>query len=323
MEIIRGLENVTRVAGVALTVGSFDGLHLGHQRILKRMSTTGDPVTILTFNPHPQALLRPGVTPPPLLTSFEERIELFAKYGAERLIIAQFTREFAKMSAEEFVENILVNLIGMEHIFVGPTHGFGRNRKGDVNLLRELGTRLNFSVEVIEAVGRFSAVVSSSRIRKSLLAGDALTAWRCLGRPFYLLGTVIKGDARGKILGFPTANLHLEEPGKLIPPAGVYATIVEVDGVRWPSISHFGPRPTFKDAVPSVETHIIGFDADIYGKKLGLGVIDRMRDIITFASPADLVRQMQQDRILARKRLAELGFSADARMRLQRYGQIS
>lgn len=322
MEIFYGLENVTCQNDALVTVGAFDGLHLGHQRILKKMSSDGDRITIVTFDPHPQTVIRPNISPPPLITTFEERIGLFKKHGVNRLVVINFTQEFAQITAEKFVEDILVKTIGMERIYVGPNHGFGRGRKGNVQLLKELGEKFNYQVEVLEAVNRFNIVISSSQIRKMLLAGDMLTAWRCLSRPLYLHGKVIPGDGRGRKLGFPTANLELLEPGKLMPPPGVYATVVEVDNYRYPSVSHFGERPTFPGAAPSIETHIIGFDGNIYDHTLQLGMIDRLRDIGAFPNPQMLVKQMLMDRAYSKRRLAELGFSNDARMRMQRYGKI-
>lgn len=322
MEIIHGLENVSREPETTLSVGSFDGLHLGHQRIIKRMHSTGGPVTVLTFDPHPQSVVRPDSKAPPLLTSFDERVVLFEKLGVEKLIITKFDKKFARFSPEEFVKKVLIDTIGIAHIFVGPHHGFGHGRKGNTDLLRELGQKLGFKVEVVDAVMRFNEIISSSRIRKALMAADALIAWRCLGRPFYLRGTVIKGDGRGQKFGFPTANLRIDQPGKLIPPTGVYCTVTEINGVRYPSVSHFGERPTFKNAATAIETHVIGYSDDMYGKQVDLGMIDRLRDVVAFTSAQDLVRQLLIDRASAKRRLAELGFSDDARMRIQRYGKI-
>ena len=322
MEVIYGLENVKREPTSAVSVGSFDGIHLGHQRILKRMRATESIVTILSFDPHPQRVLQSRVSTPQLLTAFDERSELFERLGVDRLIIVKFNSEFAQLAPEEFVEQILVKIVGMSYIFVGPTHGFGRDRKGDVELLRKLGEKRNFKVEVVDGVMRFSQNVSSSRIRRSLTAGDVLTAWRCLGRPFYIGGKVVHGDSRGRKLGIPTANLDLNQPGKIMPPPGIYSTVTEIDGVRWPSVSHLGDRPTFKGAKPAIETHVIGFNENLYGKRINIGLVDRLREVMAFNSPQELVRQMVIDRASAKRRLAELGFSTDARMRIQRYGKI-
>lgn len=322
MEVINGIENVTKEPSASLTIGSFDGLHLGHQRIIQHMRKLEGPVTVLTFNPHPQAVVRPNQSPPPLLTSFEERIGLFRKLGVDRLIIIKFDKDFAKISPEDFIDKILYEKIGMAHIFVGQKHGFGHDRGGNVNLLQKRSEQHGFSVTVVDPVKRFGKVISSSRIRKLLLEGDALTAWRCLGRPYYVDGKVVMGDSRGKRLGFPTANLISEVPAKLTPASGIYATVTEVDGIRRPSVSHFGPRPTFKGANATMETHIIGFRREIYGKSVRVGLVDKLRDIMTFTSAGELVRQIRTDSREATQRLAELGFEEDARLRIQRLGKV-
>lgn len=322
MEVIKGLGNVTRDPKSILTVGSFDGLHLGHQRIIQQMRKLEGPISVLTFNPHPQTVVKPSQNPPPLLTSFNERIALFDKIGVDRLVIAEFNKEFALMTPESFVKDLLVNTIGLSSIFVGPKHCFGRDRKGNVELLYDLGKIHNFEVNEVDPVNRFGEIISSSRIRRLLVDGDALTTWRCLGRPFYIDGVVVKGDGRGNKLGFPTANLHPQDTDKIIPPAGVYATVTEVHGIRWPSVSHFGPRPTFKGTEPTLETHIVSFRGNIYNQPVRVGLIDKLREITTFSTPAELILQLRVDIRNAAQRLAELGFGSNARLRIQRYGKI-
>ncbi len=322
MEVIKDLNKIKIVPDTSITVGSFDGLHLGHQRIIQQMRKLEGMVTLLTFDPHPQSVVKPNQSPPPLLTSFDERLSLFEKIGVDRLIVTPFDKEFSVMSPKDFIENVLVNILGMKYIFVGPRHRFGQDRSGDVNLLKRLSKKFDFEVSEVEPVNRFGEVISSSRIRKLLSDGDALTAWRCLGRPYYIEGTVVKGDDRGKRIGFPTANIEPIDDTKLIPPSGVYATVTEVDGVRWPSVSHFGPRPTFRGATPALETFLIGFREEIYGKVIRVGLIDKLRDIRTFKSVTELVGQLGTDVRGSAQRLAELGFGPTARLRIQRYGKI-
>ncbi len=322
MKIITGLENVEKFSTGSVTVGSFDGLHLGHQRILQQMRKLEGPVTVLTFHPHPQSIVRPDKQTPPLLTSYAERVQLFSKIGVDRLIITKFDHRFAEISPEEFVTDVLVKKIGMTSIFVGPRHRFGEGRKGDVKLLEKLGEEHKFEVNVIEPVNRFGEIISSSRVRKLLLDGDVLTSWRCLGRPYYYTGQVVHGDGRGKKLNIPTANIESDEPAKIAPPPGVYASVVEIGSIRWPSVSHFGPRPTFKGALPSVETHIIGFKGNIYGHQIQIGLIDYLRDTKAFPNPTELFHQMARDLKESIQRLAELGFGFKARLRIQRYGKI-
>lgn len=309
MEIIHGLENVKCTPDASVTVGSFDGLHLGHQRILKRMcESSKHPVTVITFDPHPQVVIQPFSDLPPLLTSFDERVELFEKSGVDRLIIIHFDKNFAKTTANDFIRRILVKKVGISRIFVGPKHGFGAGRRGGVEVLTKMGKESGFEVEVVPPVVRDGAFVSSSLIRRCLLDGDALYAWRFSGHPFFLIGKVIKGDKRGAELGFPTANLKLENKRKLLPKAGVYATITEFDSTRLPSVSHIGERPTFPGAKPSVETHIFDFSGDIYGKEIKVGLIERIRGVESFDSPDKLVEQIRRDIEKAEISLTEKGY---------------
>ncbi len=324
MEVIHGLEYVKSIPGSSVTVGSFDGVHLGHRRIIRRMQKRGNgPVTVMTFSPHPQLVVRSHAEPPPQLTTFDERLALFEEIGVDRLIIAKFDKKFAEITPEEFIKNILIDTVGMTCIFVGPTHGFGSGRRGDVNLLTELGERFGFEVEVVDPIRRDDGLISSSRIRNSLTTGNAHTARRYLGRPYYLLGKVIVGDRRGKGLGFPTANLEIEHADKLMPPQGIYVTITEVNGKRLPSVSHLGERPTFESAKAAIETHIIGFKEEIYGEPIKVGLVDRLRDIVAFDSIDALVRQMENDRTTASLKLERLGFKTTAHLKSMRLGQIN
>ncbi|MDP8227888.1 MAG: bifunctional riboflavin kinase/FAD synthetase [Candidatus Electryoneaceae bacterium] len=323
VEIFHGFDSVENEPTSSVTVGSFDGLHLGHQRIFRLMRKGGaGPVTVVTFNPHPMKVIRPNRTQSSLLTTFEERIELFSTLKVDRLIIIPFDKEFAKIKAKQFVEDILCDTVGMTRIYTGPRHNFGAGGEGDIDLLRKIGENREFDVEVVEAVSRWGQKISSHHTRQVLLEGDVLSAWRFLNRPFYINGKVIKGDGRGQKFGVPTANLTTDNCGKINLPGGVYATIAELGGFRYPSVSHFGKRPMFPNATPSIETHIIGFDRDIYGKKIKIGLIDRLRDSGRFPSVEELVRQLHQDRKDAIRRLAELGFDQDARLRQQRYGKM-
>lgn len=321
MTVFRGLENVPATEGSLLTVGSFDGLHLGHQRILRQMRKYRDGmVTVLTFDPHPQTVVRPDFPPPPQLTTFDERQKLFERHGVERLVLARFDLEFAALEAEEYVRSVLCDRLHVKRLFVGPNHHFGKGRRGDVNLLHSMATECGFTVEVIEPVHRKGEIVSSSRIRKKLLAGDALNGMRCLSRPYYITGLVVHGAGKGRKLGFPTANFQDWESGKLEPPPGIYATITELDGIRYPSVSHFGPRPTFAGLAPAIETHLIGFDADIYGRMIRVGLVDKIRDTFAFGSVEELIRQMDIDRQSALDAIEAAGFGTGARIKDRRLG---
>ncbi|MFC2150595.1 bifunctional riboflavin kinase/FAD synthetase [Calditrichota bacterium] len=323
MEVIVGLENVICEPNSCVTVGSFDGVHIGHQRIIRRMRGNGHrPVTVVTFSPHPQTVVRKDAIAPPQLTTFDERNEMFAHFQVDRLVIVKFDKQFAKISPEEFITDVLIERVGLKAIFVGPTHGFGKGRQGDVEMLAELGKKHDFTLDVVDPIKRDGGLVSSSRIRKLLATGDAHSAWRYLGQPYYFSGTIVKGDQRGKGLGFPTANIEPASEEKLKPPPGIYVTVAEVQGRRYPSVSHFGERPTFADADPAIETHIIGFDEDIYGEYLRVGLVERLRDIIAFNGVEDLVAQMFKDRDAASARLMQLGFGSDANFLNRRFGRL-
>jgi riboflavin kinase/FMN adenylyltransferase len=300
MRIVQGLENYDADKPSVLTVGSFDGVHLGHQRILQMMQKAGGGVvSVLTFEPHPQSVVRPDVVPPPLITTRQERLSLFSDCGVEQLIIARFDLEFAGLSAEEYIRRILIDRLKVTRIFVGPNHRFGQKRSGDVDLLREAGGRSGFDLQVVEPLEINGEIISSSRIRRKLLAGETDSAGRMLGRPFYLTGAVVRGEGRGRKLGFPTANLGEPEPGKLVPPDGIYATVTWLGNQRWNSVTHIGPRPTFPGNSSTVETHLIGFDGDLYNSVIRVGLVARMRGIIAYQSVEALISQMEKDRLEA------------------------
>jgi riboflavin kinase / FMN adenylyltransferase len=323
MEVINGLDSVPSGSHSSLTVGSFDGLHLGHQRILRLMRASSDGlVTVLTFEPHPQSIVRPDVPPPPQLTTRNERVALFNSHGVDRLIFARFDRNFANLSAEEYVSRILVEKLDIAAIFIGPNHRFGKSRLGDADLLKRLGLSIGFQVNVVQPIIRHGEIASSSRIRKRLLAGDARIGLEYLSRPYYITNEVIYGEGRGRKLGFPTANFGGIEDGKLEPPPGIYASITELDGLRWPSVSHFGPRPTFTEILPAIETHIIGFDDNIYGKTIRVGLVEKLRDTVAFGSVSELIEQMELDRGRASEQIAAAGFKHGARLKSRRLGKI-
>lgn len=296
MEIYNSLDQIPPTGKARVTVGSFDGVHRGHLRILEALrSEPGGPITIVTFTPHPQTVLSPGASPPPLLTSDEERVRLFKELGVERLVVIPFDLQFATLEPEEFVRDILLKRVGLGTLVVGPNHRFGRARKGDVNLLKELSEKWGFQLKVVEPVLDEKGVISSTRIRKALLNGEIKEALNLLTRPYQVEGRVVRGEGRGKELGFPTANLSLIHSHKLVPPQGIYATITEWDGQEFPSVTHIGPRPTFGDNFSTLETFIHNFNGELYGEHLVIKFIDRLRDIVHFATIKELIEQMHRD----------------------------
>jgi len=280
-----------------LTLGNFDGVHLGHQRIFQRVrekaqETGGDSIAY-TFEPHPVQMLKPE-REPFLLLPVAERLRLIGELGIEVAICAPFTREFAKLTAEEFVRDILHNQIGVREVFVGQNTTFGRNREGSVPLLKEFGKRFGFAVEAVGAVEMRGAVISSSRIRKLVRAGDVKGASELLGRYPLLFGEVIRGHGRGsKKLGFPTANL--KTASVLFPKPGIYAGLAIHDAQRYPAVANLGWNPTFHDQNFSIEVHILHFDKDIYGHPLRVEFVERLRDEVTFRGPEELITQIKKD----------------------------
>jgi riboflavin kinase/FMN adenylyltransferase len=286
-----------------LTLGNFDGVHLGHQRIFRRVREKakeigGDSIAY-TFEPHPVQILKPE-REPFLLLPIAERLRLIGELGIDVAICAPFTREFANLTAEEFVRDILHNQIGVREVFVGQNTTFGRNREGSVPLLKGFGQRFGFAVEAVEAVEVGGAVISSSRIRKLVSTGDVKGAAELLGRYPLLFGEVIRGHGRGsKKLGFPTANLKTSSV--LSPKPGIYAVWAIHDSQRYPAVANLGWNPTFHDQQFSIEVHILHFDKDIYGHPLRVEFVERLRDEVTFRGPEELITQIKKDVEQAKK----------------------
>ncbi len=298
MEVIRSARDFGRTFNnPVLTLGNFDGVHLGHQRIFQQVrrkaKEIGGEALAYTFAPHPVQVLKPGQQPF-LLLPIAERIRLIGEAGMDVTICAPFTPEFASLTAEEFVRDILHRQIGVCQVYVGQNTSFGRGRTGNVPLLKEFGSRYGFAVEAVEAVEVKGNLVSSSRIRRLVRQGDIPGATEMLGRRPLLVGEVIHGHGRGsKKLGFPTANLKVEEV--LVPRPGIYAVWVVYEGQRFPAVANLGWNPTFRDGQFSIEVHILNFDKDIYGQPLRVEFVERQRDEVTFHGPEELVAQIKKD----------------------------
>jgi len=278
------------------TIGNFDGLHRGHQYILRRLSAeaheTGLPAGVLTFEPHPVQLLYPekGLK---LILPFSERTRLFKKYGVEVLVTASFTREIANTPAREWVAEVLVNLLQVRRLLIGYDFNFGRGRDGDAEHLANLGLLYGFSVEQFPPVEDDGRPISSSRLRRLIAAGEIGLAASLLGRPFHLRGKVIHGSERGRELGYPTANLQVNT--ELIPHIGVYAAVVVVDGQIFAAAVSIGRNPTFDLSELRVEAHLLDFKGNLYDKEMELHFIYRLRDEMKFDFVAQLVEAMEKD----------------------------
>jgi len=284
--------------GTVATVGTFDGVHLGHwsvlEEITRRAAETGRRSVLVTFDPHPLRIVRPEHAPQ-LLTTPVEKKEILAESGLDYAVFISFTQALSRYEPRRFVEEILIARLGVEELVIGYDHGFGRDRSGDPETLREIGTQLGFTVDVVAPVQVEGRPISSSRIRQAIEAGDMQEARACLGRPYSVRGVVVKGEGRGRGLGFPTANLQVAERDKLVPPEGIYAVRAVLRSGTYKGALHLGPRPTFKGSPPTVELHVLDFDADIYGEEVRVDFVEYLREIRPFATVEALIDQMRED----------------------------
>jgi len=277
-------------------MGNFDGVHLGHQKILQivvdRAREIGVLGMVFTFEPHPLKILAPDRCPP-LLTTFHEKMKLLQKLNLDIVLFARFTEEFASQHPEEFIQRILWDKLRVKEVYVGYNHTFGRGGKGTVAMLEEFSRQYPFRVQVVEEVVIQGENVSSTAIRNYLRQGNLEKANLLLGRPYTLTGKVIPGCGRGRKIGFPTANIA---PGiKLIPKSGVYLARVHIRGKTYNGLANIGPKPTFQDSSPGVEVYIFDLQADLYHQYLEIELIKRIRDEISFPSVGSLVHQIEQD----------------------------
>lgn len=298
MDVIRGSENIpNHLRCAVVTLGNFDGIHLGHQLIIRRLVTEARrencPAVVISFDPHPKMVIHPERRPFYLITSLAEKTRLLESLGVDAFLLIPFSLEYARTTAEEFVRGLLAERLHIRKIIIGHDTAFGRAMEGNEAFLRDFGKRLGFAVEVIDAVRVGATTVSSTRIREALLAGDVRLAASLLGRPYSLGGRVIPGYRRGTRLGFPTANISPEK--ELVPARGVYAVRVLLEGTMHRGALSIGVNPTFTDQKRSVEVYILDFAAEIYGRTLELLFIDRLRDEIRFATPEALIAQIEKD----------------------------
>ncbi|NTW81762.1 MAG: bifunctional riboflavin kinase/FAD synthetase [Chlorobiaceae bacterium] len=286
----------------AVTIGSFDGVHVGHRRIISRMLSVARQRSlrgvVITFEPHPRKVLKNEATGFfGLLTTLEEKIELLRQQQVDLLVIVRFTREFAARSSEDFICNVLVRLIGAKSIVVGYDHGFGSNRSGSGKTLAHLGEELGFDVDIIDEVRIGQEHFSSTRIRRLLEAGMIAEANEFLGSPYMISGTVIDGDKRGREIGFPTVNLKLSDPDKLLPRAGVYAARTMVEGISCVAMMNIGFRPTVSsENIRTIEAYILGFSGDLYGEHLRFTLSGFIREEKKFENIEELKAQLEKDK---------------------------
>ncbi len=303
-----GWNQISKNDQTLVTVGTFDGVHLGHQSIIKYLVNRARDQQALSaavsFDPHPRQVV--SHEPVPLLSTVAERAQVMEALGLDRFIVIPFTDVFAETSAEEFVTEILVGRIGLREIVIGHDHGFGKGREGDRELLVQLGRDHGFSVDVIPVQLLEQDVISSTRIRHVIREkGDMIQASKLLGRWYSLAGRVVRGDGRGAGLGFPTANIEVDHPGKVTPLCGVYAVQVttQPDERRFNGMLNIGRRPTFNGADTRIEVHLFDFSGDLYGRSIRVEFIRRIRDEKKFSSVEALRQQLSEDK---RRCIAEL-----------------
>jgi riboflavin kinase/FMN adenylyltransferase len=296
MDIEQELVNMTPQGETLLAIGVFDGVHAGHRYLLERLQERAaekDLVGgVVTFDPHPQSVLYPH-NQLPWLMKLEDRVKAFQRLGVSAVVVLTFTPEVAQLEARDFLL-LLKKYLKMRGVMVGPDFALGRGGEGNIKLLRTLGDEMDFSVEAIQPYTINGEVVSSTLIRQALIQGDMGKVERLMGRHFYLRGRVITSDKRGRALGFPTANLDIE-PQQALPGDGIYATIAQVGSKQFPSATNIGTRPTFAERKRTVETHLLDYEGDLYGKEIKVEFVERLRDEQRFLSSEDLRMQIQKD----------------------------
>jgi len=307
VQVIRDPDRLPDALGRgAVAIGNFDGVHLGHRRIVQRLLVrarqVGGSAIVFTFDPRPVEILCPGQAPPPLSWT-DRKVELLAELGAEAVIAYPTNEAFLQLDAPQFFDRVVRGLLDAQILVEGPNFFFGRDRLGVVDVLRQLCLQSQLSLEVVKPVEIDGRIVSSSRIRRLLAEGHLEQARRMLDRPYRIRGTVIRGAGRGTELGYPTANLAGTET--LLPGEGIYAGRAMADGRVWPAAISLGPNPTFDEGALKIEIHLVGYEGSLYGRRLEVDFLARLRDIDRFHSVGELVAQMDRDVAMTRKIAAQ------------------
>lgn len=311
MKVYKQLDYPFAIPKPVITSGTFDGVHVGHRKIIRRVKEWADSIegesVILTFEPHPRLVLAQQDHTLRLLTTLEEKLDLLDKAGIQHTVVIPFNKEFAAMTSEDFVKNILINTLHIHSLVIGYDHQFGRNREGSYTHLKAMSTEWGFHVEEIPAQDVDDVKVSSTKIRQALLSGDVKTAARYLSYPYQMKGKVIEGNKIGRTIGYPTANILIDNPLKLIPAIGIYAVRVEINGVLHDGMLSIGYRPTIEETANiNIEVHIFDFNKDLYGQTLIIHMIDRMRNEEKYDSIEELKGQLHLDKLHAMKILSDI-----------------
>jgi riboflavin kinase / FMN adenylyltransferase len=310
VRVFQDFEQLMDIPNPVLTIGTFDGVHLGHQKIINTLNQVaqqnGGESVLFTFYPHPRMVLFPDSHGLKLIQTQTEKVDKLKRFGLQNMIVHPFTKEFSRLTATEFVRDFLVNKLHVNTVIIGYDHQFGKNREGTLALLQDLSVIYDFNVIEIPAQDIDAVNVSSTKIRNALEMGDIQTANRFLGESFELNGRVIQGRAIGRTIGYPTANIDLESDIKLIPAKGVYLVEVRLDVFNTCfGMMNIGDNPTIGNANPTtIEVHLFDFEGDLYGKELTIYVLDRIRDEQRFSGLNELQNQLKKDELEARHRLA-------------------
>lgn len=308
MDVFVGVNEITRsFKNPVITIGNFDGVHYGHQVLFRNVKNWARQLNgealVMTFHPHPLEVLFPGKGPASI-TTHERKLELIAENDMDAVIVIPFTKEFARISARSFVEDLLVGKIGIKGIVVGYDYRFGREREGNIDYLQKMGSQFGFEVKTLSGIMMEETVVSSTAVRQLIKEGSIQEINKLLGRPYDISGPVITGRGRGgRLIGFPTANIRMPDQSPLRP--GVYVVQVEVNGKTYGGAANMGYNPTFGDTPFSLEVHILDFDRDIYGETITVRFLERLRDEKCFSGVEELIEQIKKDVATAREILAK------------------
>ena len=301
MKTYHHLSEFKKLDNAVATIGTFDGVHYGHQKIIKRLcelaKSTGGESVILTFFPHPRMIIDPENQDLKLINTIEEKIKILSELGVDHLIITPFTRDFSNLSPAEYIKNILVDTIGIKQLIVGYDHRFGKDRKGGLQELEMLSKQFDYKIEEIAEQDVDDVGVSSTKIRKALLNGEVALAANYLGYNFSIHGRVIKGDKIGRTIGFPTANIFLEETYKLIPSDGIYAVTIDMGNESYKGMAYIGQRPTINGMTRNIEVNIFDFNKEIYGQYITMTFLEFLRHDVKFTGLETLKIQLHQDKL--------------------------
>jgi riboflavin kinase/FMN adenylyltransferase len=302
VSVFYNISELSQVTNSIVTIGTFDGVHLGHQKIIKRLvelkQKQGGEIVLFTFDPHPRKILFPEQKDLKLITTTEEKCDILKQFGVDNVLVYPFTKEFSKMQAQDYISNIIDRGLKTKTLVIGYDHRFGSNREGNIETLKELSKVYNFVVEEIPAQEINQLNVSSTRIRKAIEAGEIQTANDFLGYTFFITGKVVKGKQLGRTIGYPTANLLIEDNDKLIPKIGVYAVNVVLNNLSYKGMLNIGTNPTTDaDNRVKIEVNIFDFDKDIYGKTLKVEFVKWIRNEEKFANLGELKQALANDKI--------------------------